>query len=69
MGGAALALEPRAAPVARTQVYSSLDKGADAQVQRVIAANIGRGRGAEAASPKPAVAGADAPGNAASSTH
>lgn len=41
--GKALAEAPRAAPVAHTTVFNVLDKGADAEVQRVIAANIGRG--------------------------
>lgn len=41
--GKTLADAPRTSPVAQTQVYSSLDKGAEAEVQRVIAANIGRG--------------------------
>jgi membrane fusion protein (multidrug efflux system) len=30
--------------VAETQVYSTLDKGADAEVRRVIAANAGHGK-------------------------
>jgi membrane fusion protein (multidrug efflux system) len=41
--GKALAEAPRAAPVAQTTVFNVLDKGADAEVQRVIAANLGRG--------------------------
>jgi membrane fusion protein (multidrug efflux system) len=41
--GKALAETQRAAPVAQTTVFNVLDKGADAEVQRVIAANIGRG--------------------------
>jgi membrane fusion protein (multidrug efflux system) len=41
--GKALAEAPRAAPVAQTTVFNLFDKGADAEVQRVIAANIGRG--------------------------
>ncbi len=39
--GKTLADAPRAAPVAQTQVYQSLDSGADAEVRRVIAANLG----------------------------
>jgi membrane fusion protein (multidrug efflux system) len=41
--GKALAEAPRAAPVAQTTVFNVLDKGADAEVQRVITANLGRG--------------------------
>jgi len=41
--GKSLAEAPRVAPVAQTAVFNVLDKGADAEVQRVIAANVGRG--------------------------
>jgi membrane fusion protein, multidrug efflux system len=41
--GKALAEATRSAPVSQTQVFNVLDKGADAEVQRVIAANSGRG--------------------------
>jgi membrane fusion protein (multidrug efflux system) len=41
--GKALADAPRIAPVAQTTVFNVLDKGADAEVQRIIAANTGRG--------------------------
>ena len=44
--GKTLADAPRAAPAAQTQVYQSLDTGADAEVKRVIAANAGPGRAA-----------------------
>lgn len=40
--GKTLADAPRAAALAQTQVYSSLDAGADAEVRRVIAANTGK---------------------------
>jgi membrane fusion protein (multidrug efflux system) len=52
--GKTLADAPRSASAVQTQVYSALDKGADAEVERVIAANLGRGRGTEAASARPA---------------
>ena len=42
-GGKMLADAPRASALAQTQVYSRLDQGADAEVQRIIAANMGRG--------------------------
>ncbi|MDI1273270.1 efflux RND transporter periplasmic adaptor subunit [Polaromonas sp.] len=57
--GKMLADAPRTAAASQTQVYASLDSGANAEVRRVIAANIGRGR---AAAGKPA---ADAPVSAA----
>ncbi len=41
--GKMLADAPRAAPLAQTQVYSEIDSGAEAEVQRIIAANLGRG--------------------------
>ncbi|UOB05799.1 efflux RND transporter periplasmic adaptor subunit [[Acidovorax] ebreus] len=40
-GGPALAEAPRQQPVAQTAVYESLDQGADADVARIIAANLG----------------------------
>jgi membrane fusion protein, multidrug efflux system len=40
--GKSLAEAPRSAPVSQTTVFNVLDKGADAEVQRVITANIGR---------------------------
>ncbi|MDI1238767.1 MAG: efflux RND transporter periplasmic adaptor subunit [Polaromonas sp.] len=57
--GKMLADAPRTAATSQTQVYASLDSGANAEVRRVIAANIGRSR---AAAGKPA---ADAPVSAA----
>ncbi|MDH6593734.1 membrane fusion protein (multidrug efflux system) [Variovorax sp. TBS-050B] len=41
--GKMLADAPRATPLSQTQVYSKLDDGADAEVNRIIAANLGRG--------------------------
>jgi membrane fusion protein (multidrug efflux system) len=43
--GKMLADAPRAAALAQTQVYASLDSGADAEVRRVIAANSAHGGG------------------------
>jgi membrane fusion protein, multidrug efflux system len=56
LDGRTLAEAKAAAPVDETLVYASLDKGADAEVQRVIAANMG-GRTAAAtkqSTPQPA---------------
>ena len=41
--GKALADTARPAAVARTEVFDSLDKGAEAEVRRVIVANLGHG--------------------------
>jgi membrane fusion protein (multidrug efflux system) len=41
--GKSLADASRPAAVTKTEVFNAFDKGADAEVQRVIAANIGRG--------------------------
>lgn len=46
--GKMLADAPRTAATSQTQVYASLDSGANAEVRRVIAANIGRSRAAAA---------------------
>jgi membrane fusion protein (multidrug efflux system) len=43
--GKMLADAPRASALSQTQVYSMLDHGADAEVDRIIAANIGHGDG------------------------
>jgi membrane fusion protein (multidrug efflux system) len=53
--GKSLADAPRASPLAQTQVYSATDNGADAEVERIIAANLGRAASATAtpASAKP----------------
>jgi membrane fusion protein (multidrug efflux system) len=52
--GKMLADAPRTTAVNQTQVYSQLDHGADAEVQRIIAANIGRDGAALASTAKPA---------------
>jgi membrane fusion protein (multidrug efflux system) len=62
--GKALADAPRESAVIQTQVYSKLDQGAEAEVQRIIAANLGRDA---AAAPRKAPASAGKPGAAASS--
>ena len=62
-GGKMLADAPRASALAQTQVYSRLDQGADAEVQRIIAANMGRG-GALASTARPAGSAASAAGAA-----
>jgi membrane fusion protein (multidrug efflux system) len=71
--GKALAEAARSAPVAQTTVFSAFDKGADAEVQRVIAANSGRGAATNVARTSKvtplAVAPALARINAASTTH
>ncbi len=40
-GGASLAEAPRSGPLAQTRVYEQLEDGADAQVARIIEANLG----------------------------
>ena len=42
--GKMLATAPRPSALSQTQVYSALDQGADAEVQRIIAANLGSKR-------------------------
>jgi membrane fusion protein (multidrug efflux system) len=60
--GKSLADAPRADALARTQVYSNFDDGADAEVQRIIAANLGRATSpAKPATPAPASATPAAP--------
>jgi len=54
--GKMLADAPRQAALAQTHVYSSLDQGADAEVQRIIAANVGRTAAGSAAPSAPATA-------------
>ncbi|WP_422087325.1 efflux RND transporter periplasmic adaptor subunit [Variovorax sp.] len=57
--GKMLADAPRPAALVQTQVYSQLDRGADAEVDRIVAANLGRSAPATAATPaKAAPAGA-----------
>lgn len=53
--GKMLADAPRTAALAQTHVYSSLDAGADAEVQRIIAANLGRNANGAAAPAAPTV--------------
>ncbi len=60
--GKSLADAPRADALARTQVYSNFDDGADAEVQRIIAANLGRATSpAKPVTPAPASATPAAP--------
>jgi membrane fusion protein, multidrug efflux system len=68
--GKMLADAPRTTPASQTQVYSRLDDGADAEVNRIIAANLGRGAAAAAAgqAAKPA-AGAQQQQQLASQSH
>lgn len=49
--GKMLADAPRATAISQTQVYSKLDHGADAEVDRIVAANLGRGAPTAAAVP------------------
>jgi membrane fusion protein (multidrug efflux system) len=42
-GGRMLADAPRTQPVAQTTVFDELDRDADGEVRRIIAANLGRG--------------------------
>ena len=54
--GRTLADAPRTAPPITTAVYTDADRGAEAQVRQIIAANLGRGAGRNAASAAPAAA-------------
>ncbi len=56
--GKTLADAPRAAPLSTTAVYADASQGADEQVQRVIAANLGRSARSMAAARGPQHAGA-----------
>jgi membrane fusion protein (multidrug efflux system) len=47
--GKMLADAPRGSALTQTQVYSQLDRGADAEVDRIVAANLGRSTPATAA--------------------
>lgn len=63
--GKTLADAPRANAVVQTQVYGALDKGAEAEVRRIIAANAGHGGASgtsrvNVAAPAPALAQASA---------
>ncbi|WP_431111736.1 efflux RND transporter periplasmic adaptor subunit [Variovorax paradoxus] len=71
--GKMLADAPRATAISQTQVYSKLDDGADAEVDRIVAANLGRGTPAASAQPAagraaPAATAGNA-GQAASQSH
>jgi membrane fusion protein (multidrug efflux system) len=52
--GQMLATAPRPKALSQTQVYSALDRGADAEVQRIIAANLGSKRADAAVLAQPA---------------
>jgi membrane fusion protein (multidrug efflux system) len=54
--GKMLADAPRAAALTQTAVYSQLDRGADAEVDRIVAANLGRSAPATANAPSKAPA-------------
>jgi membrane fusion protein (multidrug efflux system) len=54
--GKMLADAPRATALTQTAVYSQLDRGADAEVDRIVAANLGRSAPATAAAPTKAPA-------------
>ena len=62
--GQMLAEAPRTNALAQTEVYSTLDKGAEAEVRRIIAANLGREPAAAPAAHRPGSA-APAAGDAA----
>lgn len=73
--GKSLADAPRPAALSQTQVYSQLDRGAEAEVNRIIAANLGRAA-APAVAAQPAAPAAPAtpaapaaPAAAAASAH
>ncbi|MDQ7958459.1 MAG: efflux RND transporter periplasmic adaptor subunit [Rhodocyclaceae bacterium] len=51
--GQMLAEAPRTNALAQTEVYSTLDKGAEAEVRRIIAANLGREPAAAPAAHRP----------------
>ena len=59
--GKMLADAPRGSALTQTQVYSQLDRGADAEVDRIVAANLGRAAPATAASAPASRAPAAAP--------
>lgn len=68
--GKMLADAPRATAISQTQVYSKLDHGADAEVDRIVAANLGRSAPAAAAAPAGrAVNAATAAATAGTATH
>ena len=59
--GRSLADAPRVTPLAQTQVYSAVDNGADAEVERIIAANLGRAAATVPASTRPPAGRTPAP--------
>ncbi|BEP49679.1 MULTISPECIES: efflux RND transporter periplasmic adaptor subunit [Variovorax] len=63
--GKMLADAPRPTAISQTQVYSKLDQGADAEVDRIVAANLGRGAPAASAAPAPAAGRSAVPAAAA----
>ena len=63
--GKMLADAPRPTAISQTQVYSKLDHGADAEVDRIVAANLGRGAPAASAAPAPAAGRSAVPAAAA----
>ena len=73
--GKMLADAPRATAVSQTQVYSKLDDGADAEVNRIVAANLGRGATAGSVAPAaarsapPAASAGNAAQGASSQSH
>ena len=74
-GGKMLADAPRATAMSQTQVYSKLDQGADAEVDRIVAANLGRGATAGSVAPAaarlapPAASAGNAAQGASSQSH
>ncbi|CAN7486698.1 efflux RND transporter periplasmic adaptor subunit [Variovorax paradoxus] len=63
--GKMLADAPRPTAISQTQVYSKLDQGADAEVDRIVAANLGRGAPAASAAPAAAAGRSAVPAAAA----
>ncbi|MDP9991761.1 membrane fusion protein (multidrug efflux system) [Variovorax boronicumulans] len=59
--GKMLADAPRGTALTQTQVYSQLDRGADAEVDRIVAANLGRNASANAANAAGATSATSAP--------
>ncbi|WP_144731698.1 HlyD family efflux transporter periplasmic adaptor subunit [Extensimonas perlucida] len=61
-GGPMLAEQPRTEPVAQTGVYADLDRGAEAEVARIIAANAGSGAKGAPRNGKPAASASPSAG-------
>lgn len=70
-GGKMLADAPRATAISQTQVYSKLDDGANAEVDRIVAANLGRSAAAAQPAGRSAATSATAgnAGHTASQSH